>query len=176
MATTSWPTGAKSRDASMAAVARLLADRLIADSPDGNTLRLTNETSAILAVLVEERGVDLAHMVVELNENREGASVVGSPSTSRDAALAIAPKAGTLRRKVLNEVRCRTDGLMTDEMLERALGMKHQTVSARRNELVKGGWLQDSGKRAKTDSGNKAVLWELTQAAKLLYGTELADA
>lgn len=100
-----------------------------------------------------------------LNEivDSEGASVLGAPETSRRAAIAIMPRTGTIRRAVLNDIAGRHDGLATDEMIERSLRGKHQTISSARNHLVNAGWLEDSRQRVKD---NKAVLWQLTEAAK----------
>lgn len=93
----------------------------------------------------------------------EGAAVLGAPETSRRAAIAIMPRSGTIRRAVLNDIAGRHDGLATDEMIERSLRGKHQTISSARNHLVNAGWLEDSRQRVKD---NKAVLWQLTEAAK----------
>lgn len=93
----------------------------------------------------------------------EGAFVLGSPETSRRSAVAIMPRTGTIRRAVLNDIAGRHDGLATDEMIERSLRGKHQTISSARNHLVNAGWLEDSRQRVKD---NKAVLWQLTEAAK----------
>jgi hypothetical protein len=102
------------------------------------------------------------HELDEITDS-EGASVLGAPETSRRAAIAIMPRSGTIRRAVLNDIAGRHDGLATDEMIERSLRGKHQTISSARNHLVNAGWLEDSRQRVKD---NKAVLWQLTEAAK----------
>lgn len=100
----------------------------------------------------------------------DGAHVVGSPETSRRAAKALFPKSGSVRRKVLDDIWNRRDGLATDEMIERSLGGKHQTVSSARNWLMNAGWVVDSRLRT---ADKKAVLWQLTAAAKAHIREEL---
>ena len=52
-----------------------------------------------------------------------------------------------------------TDEGATDDELERLLQLRHQTVSARRRELVLLGKVVDSGRTRKTRSGCKAKVW-----------------
>lgn len=47
----------------------------------------------------------------------------------------------------------------TDAEVEAALGMRHQTASARRRDLVKADLVTDSGQRRATDSGRQATVW-----------------
>lgn len=100
-----------------------------------------------------------------------GEYVEGSPETSRDAAVMLTPRSGSLRAKVLDEVRIAlfltpdAKGL-TDEELERRLKGRHQTVSSARNWLVDAGWLIDSGIRRANRSGRWAVVWALSPAAR----------
>lgn len=49
---------------------------------------------------------------------------------------------------------------MTDDEVEVALDMRHQTASARRRELVKAGRVRDTGRRRNTRSGRPATVWE----------------
>lgn len=124
---------------------------------------LTGELSVgwLGELLVAVEALD-QHELDEITDS-EGASVLGAPETSRRAAIAIMPRSGTIRRAVLNDIAGRHDGLATDEMIERSLRGKHQTISSARNHLVNAGWLEDSRQRVKD---NKAVLWQLTEAAK----------
>jgi hypothetical protein len=48
---------------------------------------------------------------------------------------------------------------LTDDDVERATGLRHQTASARRRELVQKGFVEDSGDRRKTSSGCRATVW-----------------
>jgi len=95
-----------------------------------------------------------------------GASVVGSPETSAQAARLIIPRSGTVRSRILFEIAACGGGKLTDEMLERRLRLLHTTASSARNWLVDKGWLEDSRERALTSSRCKAVLWQLTPAAR----------
>ena len=47
----------------------------------------------------------------------------------------------------------------TDDEIEQALNMRHQTVSARRRELVLLGKVVDSGRTRATRSGRQATVW-----------------
>jgi len=92
-----------------------------------------------------------------------------SSDTSRDAAASMAPTAGTLRAKVLEFIRGQPPvrwmetigwvGGATDEEIEQALGLMHQTASARRRELVLQGLVREVGFRY-TRSKRKANVWE----------------
>lgn len=81
-----------------------------------------------------------------------------------DTSKAVEPKLrkNSTRRKVLAMVRYASQGReggLTDDELETRLKVSHQTASAARNALVRGGYLVDSGKRRNTRSGNPAVVW-----------------
>jgi hypothetical protein len=93
--------------------------------------------------------------------------------TSREAAERAEPQAGTQRRKILDYmklVRC-----ATDEMQQEALHMNPSTQRPRRGELVDSGHLRDSGRKALTRSGRRAVLWEISNP-KYAQQTFLPDA
>ena len=79
--------------------------------------------------------------------------------TSRAAAEAIAPTAGTLRAAVLTYLRQRGDEGATDSECQESLGMNPSTQRPRRIELVEAGLVVDSGRVRKTPSGRKAVVW-----------------
>lgn len=88
------------------------------------------------------------------------------PSHGREtedaARFALYPHTGTLRRRVLHAIaRAGVDGI-TDQELETELGLERPTPGNRRNELVRGGWVRDSGDRRPTRAGNPAVVWVLT--------------
>jgi hypothetical protein len=83
-------------------------------------------------------------------------------ATSRAAAEAIAPAAGTLRATVLAYlVRCEESGA-TDEEMQTAIGMAQNTQRPRRGELVRAGFVRDSGKTRPTRSGRNASVWIAT--------------
>jgi len=82
--------------------------------------------------------------------------------TSAAAHEAIAPHAAAMRLKVLTHIR-EVDGATCDE-IEIALGMKHQTASARLTELVKSGHAYKTICRRPTRSGCSArVIAAVTQ-------------
>jgi hypothetical protein len=83
----------------------------------------------------------------------------GRTETSKAAAWAALPGSGTQRRRVLELVgRC----ACTDEEISHHLDMNPSSVRPRRGELVAGGWIEDSGVRKATESGEFAVVWSLT--------------
>ena len=145
---------------------------------DGHTYAgLTDQLNVLLGREAGDKVMALtgAVMVLDLTPpnaitDSDGAYVVGSPETSRRAAKALFPKSGSVRRKVLDDIWNRRDGLATDEMIERSLGGKHQTVSSARNWLMNAGWVEDSRLRT---ADKKAVLWQLTEAAKAHIREEL---
>lgn len=79
--------------------------------------------------------------------------------TSVEAAEAIQPEVNRLHQLVIERIS--SVGSSTDDELEDALGLPHQTVSARRRELVLKGVLFDSGERRPTKHGKKAIVWTL---------------
>ena len=83
------------------------------------------------------------------------------PATSKAAALAVAPKAGTQRRRVLEAIASHP---ATDEELQARLAMSGNTERPRRVELVEGGWIRDSGARRPSMSGQESIVWELARA------------
>lgn len=99
----------------------------------------------------------------------------GAPETQRLAAISVYAKSGTQRRQVLDLIAASSDRGRTDEELESILRGRHQAVSARRNELVRDGWIVDSGRRRKTTSGRLAVVWVLTDTARSLTKQRTAD-
>ena len=85
------------------------------------------------------------------------APFVAGSETSEEAAKSIKPS--SLRSKVASMLRLRGLFGSTDDELEVSLGLRHQTVSARRRELVLLGKAIDSGAKRVTRSGRKATVW-----------------
>lgn len=79
--------------------------------------------------------------------------------TSRDAATKVLPKTGTMRRQILSLIA--QHGGLADFEIEKLLNMKHQTVSAGRRGLVIDGFIVDSGKTRKNESGNECTVWNV---------------
>jgi hypothetical protein len=82
--------------------------------------------------------------------------------TSRAAALAVLPRSGTQRHLVLVSLHLRS---MTDDELVQIPGTGTK-AGVRRQELVAGGWVEDSGDRRETRSGCDAIVWQLTERAR----------
>ncbi len=84
---------------------------------------------------------------------------VPGSKTSKEAAKSIEEKAPTLRQQVHELIKARGLFGATDAEVEASLGMRHQTASARRRELVLKGLAKDSGAKRLTGSGRKATVW-----------------
>lgn len=79
--------------------------------------------------------------------------------TSARAAQSIYDLGGRLRFEVYCFIsQCGWAGATCDE-IEQALNMKHQTASARVNELMTGGHIVNSGRKRATSSGRAAIVW-----------------
>lgn len=77
-----------------------------------------------------------------------------APDTSRAAAERVRPKVGTQRATVLNELYWTIDPGATDQQISERTGIPLNSVRPRRGELVKQGWVRDSGKRR-----NGSIVW-----------------
>ena len=86
---------------------------------------------------------------------------VGGSDTSKAAAIDVAPLTGAMRVRVFDWAARQRSGFTCDEA-EIALTLKHQTCSARVRELVKLGFVVDSGERRATSSGRAARIYVLT--------------
>lgn len=95
-----------------------------------------------------------------LYDGRPPAEPLDLAGTSRAAADSALANSSAMRSKVLGAIRTAGAG-MTDDEVERALGLRHQTASARRRELVLLGLVRDSGRRRRTSSGRMAAVWEV---------------
>ena len=83
---------------------------------------------------------------------------IDTRETSRAAYASVEPELPRLRADVLKFIRrCGKQGATCDE-IEAGLGMSHQTVSARVNELMNTERIVDVGRR-KTRSGRTAFVW-----------------
>lgn len=90
-------------------------------------------------------------------------------STSIAAAKANIMLKQSLRRTILSLIVNHYTGFgvgLTSDYIQGRLKGKHQSVSARISELVNTyGLLVDSGQRAETSTGSKAIMWAPTQEA-----------
>jgi hypothetical protein len=87
--------------------------------------------------------------------NGEPPFVTGS-DTSEDASESMKASAESLRMKVLGHI---ASAESTCDEVEAALGLRHQTASARIRELALMNKIENSGKRRKTQSGRLATVW-----------------
>lgn len=58
-------------------------------------------------------------------------------------------------------------GPKTDEQICKATGLDGNTVRPRRQELLKAGQIEDSGRKALTQSGREAIVWRVVVGAKI---------
>lgn len=79
--------------------------------------------------------------------------------TSREAAMSLVEEAPTVRMKVLGFIRVRGTVGVTDCEIEQALGLRHQTASARRRELELQGLVVKTDQRRPTDTGRMAGVY-----------------
>jgi phage FluMu protein gp41 len=84
------------------------------------------------------------------------------PETSREAAQRLSGVA-MLKRQIVNVLD--RDTPLTDEeifkLISRRMEASPSGVRSRRSELVREGKVRDSGLRAKTRTGRRAIRWEL---------------
>lgn len=77
--------------------------------------------------------------------------------TAQAAAEAMTPKAGSLRERVLAEVRVFPG---SPEMIAQRLKEPVMNIRPRLSELAKKNLVRDSGRRAIAQGGRKAIVWE----------------
>ena len=85
-------------------------------------------------------------------------------ATELEAAIRVAPRAGSQRQRVLEALREHPQGL-TDYQLwnDIGIGARPHVPGTRREELIADGWpIIDSGERRRTDTGANAIVWQLT--------------
>lgn len=82
---------------------------------------------------------------------------VRGSDTSAAAAESMAELTGELRQRVYRFISNRTFGATCDEV-EVALGLRHQTASARCYELKHMGWIYETNQRRPTRSGRQATV------------------
>lgn len=86
--------------------------------------------------------------------------------TELKAALKIAPKAGTQRFEVLRRIgNAGLDGLTQWEIVN-LTGFLRSSVAPRVKELVEGGWIEDSKRERKEQTGSHAVVWIATDRGR----------
>jgi len=94
--------------------------------------------------------------------NAEAMPLWASTEVSRMARESSLPREGSKRRRILEALAAFPS---TDDELEKALGMSHQSLSAARRGLVKDGHVEASGDLRKTSSGSMAQVWRVSFTA-----------
>jgi|ERR1700732_955951 len=76
------------------------------------------------------------------------------------------PTIGTARYYVLLAHCNHLDGLTDDELRKVVpIGVYDDNYRKRRNDLVLGGWLKDTGKLKPTKTGCQSIVWQATEKA-----------
>jgi len=83
--------------------------------------------------------------------------------TSHEAAQLVLIKTGTKRRAVLEEL---ASWPCTDDELANLTAMPANTARPRRVELVRLGYVEDSGKRRLSSWGTRAIVWAITDKGR----------
>jgi hypothetical protein len=84
--------------------------------------------------------------------------VTGRTENSREAAARSLPRSGTQRRRIYELVKQSRGGLTADDV-QRITNLPTNSVNPRVHELVKDGWLIDSGTKRDTRWGAPATVW-----------------
>lgn len=92
--------------------------------------------------------------------------------TSYMAARSIEPVAARLQERVYREIAAQGGYGSTDDEIERALKLRHQTVSARRRELVLLGLVVKTDGRRRTSSGRTAGVYTVAPIAPPMQTVE----
>lgn len=90
---------------------------------------------------------------------------VRESETSKAAAARTGRGAGAMRMRITAFINSRPAGVTCDE-IEVALGLAHQTASARVRELVLAGVIQDTGHTRATRSGSAARIYAIAERTK----------
>jgi hypothetical protein len=95
-------------------------------------------------------------------EDRPAPAHVDGPDTEHNAAELVRPRAGTLRLTALEALTEVYPNGLTDQELAQATEVYLYTIAPRRVELVRDGWVTDSGDRRMGERNRPAVVWRLT--------------
>lgn len=88
-----------------------------------------------------------------------------STDTERAAAALVLPRTGTGRLRVLTIIAESVEPL-TDYDISELTGLRLYTAAPRRGELLRSGWIEDSGLRRPTDTGTNAIAWRLSERGR----------
>lgn len=88
--------------------------------------------------------------------------------TSLDALEKIAPKVGTIRRKVYEAILLKGLSGITDYEIEKQLNLEGNTVRPIRGSLVDIGLVIDSGTTRLNAKGNQCIVWRTGENGMML--------
>lgn len=88
--------------------------------------------------------------------------------TSIAAQIKVAPKIGSLRRRVYEYILNQGLRGATDQEMELALHIDGNTIRPTRGSLVKDGFILDTGTTRKNNHGNDCIVWRSAEEGMLL--------
>ena len=124
---------------------------------------------AIRGVAAYLNGVEGNGEILDLDALVEGGARQSDPDTAKEAALRRLPLKGSQRRELLELHGAYPRGL-TDSELKTFTSMVHDSLTTRRSELVRGGWLEDSGTVRLNEHGIDCVVWRLSAHGRGHFG------
>jgi hypothetical protein len=98
--------------------------------------------------------------------NTRGVHHASPHDTEKEAAYRAMPRTGTQRRLILDAIARASERGLTDEEIAVLPGVADTAHRTRRNELVLGGWVADSGKVRHTKSDSESIVWVLTDRGR----------
>jgi hypothetical protein len=87
---------------------------------------------------------------------------VAASKTSRAAAEQIRPVSSIARKRVYDAILASGERGLTDAEICKLTGLAGDTARPRRRELVKGGFVRDSGRERPSPSGRRMQVWICT--------------
>lgn len=100
--------------------------------------------------------------VTPLDANMGPATHSPGHTTERTAALLAMPRAGTIRAKIIEKLYATTRQGLSAEQLAQRTGIYLYSLAPRIPELVRMGWVEDTGLRGDSSRGRDVIFWALT--------------
>lgn len=110
------------------------------------------------------------------DRNEPGKFHADPKATEKAAAFKVLPRTGSQRRLVLDAIAASGGRGLLDEEIAVVEGVADTAHRTRRNELVMGGWVRDSGRTRRTASGTDSIAWVLTDEGLLRWAPEEVSA
>lgn len=114
------------------------------------------------------------HGLSDPDANTPGKFHTDAEATEWAAAFKVTPRTGTQRRLVLDFIARSGERGATDEEIAASPGVADTAHRTRRNELVMGGWVVDSGMTRRTASESDSIVWVLSGEGRLKWSSEEA--